>query len=579
MRNQCFLILLSLMFVSQGLPAQLLLDDIDHITARSTCSDAVLTDDFTQGQENASLSGVCRSADKIFVCPGEYVQFGLRHQGNVGNFPGFDMPCDTYPRLDANYMWTASWGATFEWNPVEEYSDEVIAQVEIPMELGVYNFCLDSIVYDGFTLTSSVCLEIEVRPENLKTFYLDQDGDGYGAGSPRQFSCPPSDGYVCRDGDCDDNNPDINPATQPPIPNYRCVADGYSVVVSWEENSSFDYELDLRQLESNLNTTIIGLNEIKITGFNTPCQFALLTLRVTADIPFPCNEIEEFIFCRPSPRPEVSFPNGLDNLGTFRECEQHDVQIPTIIINGEANPPTLEWAPPTFDPNGRAPGSYSILFTWTDPIDGCVTQDVFFYTIESCTIVDNDEDGFSVDQDCDDNDPAIFPGNSEVCDGKDNNCNGAVDESLTFTTYFIDLDGDGYGDDSRAFESCSIPSNASEQGNDCDDLNPAIFPGAEEIPNNGIDEDCDGSDATTAVHELAGKTIDVFPNPVSDMLFVESSVPNLSYAIYKMDGSLISSGQLIDSRIVISSLLSGTYLLVLTSKDTHEIVVDRMVKL
>ena len=83
MRNQCFLILLSLMFVSQGLPAQLLLDDIDHITARSTCSDAVLTDDFTQGQENASLSGECRSADKIFVCPGEYVQFGLRHQGNV----------------------------------------------------------------------------------------------------------------------------------------------------------------------------------------------------------------------------------------------------------------------------------------------------------------------------------------------------------------------------------------------------------------------------------------------------------------------------------------------------------------
>jgi len=80
----------------------------------------------------------------------------------------------------------------------------------------------------------------------------------------------------------------------------------------------------------------------------------------------------------------------------------------------------------------------------------------------------------------------------------------------------------------------------------------------------GIDEDCDGSDATTAVHQLAGKTIDVFPNPVSDMLFVESSVPNLSYAIYKMDGRLISSGQLSDSHIVTSSLHSGTYLLVLT---------------
>ena len=94
-----------------------------------------------------------------------------------------------------------------------------------------------------------------------------------------------------------------------------------------------------------------------------------------------------------------------------------------------------------------------------------------------------------------------------------------------------------------------------------------------------IRDSCDGSDATTAIHELAGKTIEVFPNPVSDVLFVESSVSNLSYAIYKMDGRLISSGQLSDSRIVTSSLLSGTYLLVLTSKDTHEIVVDRMVKL
>ncbi len=53
---------------------------------------------------------------------------------------------------------------------------------------------------------------------------------------------------------------------------------------------------------------------------------------------------------------------------------------------------------------------------------------------------------------------------------------------------------------------------------DCDDTNPDIFPGAEEIPNNGIDEDCDGSDLMTSVEWLTANQINIFPNPTRDYL-------------------------------------------------------------
>ena len=106
---------------------------------------------------------------------------------------------------------------------------------------------------------------------------------------------------------------------------------------------------------------------------------------------------------------------------------------------------------------------------------------------------DNDGDGVPADEDCDDNNAEVFPGAAESCDGLDNNCDGSVDEGV-LSTFYVDGDGDGYGDTAQPVEACEAPEGASALGDDCDDEDAAFNPGASETdcddPN---DYNCDGS--------------------------------------------------------------------------------------
>lgn len=98
--------------------------------------------------------------------------------------------------------------------------------------------------------------------------------------------------------------------------------------------------------------------------------------------------------------------------------------------------------------------------------------------------------------DCDDTDPNVHREAVDVCgDGIDNDCNGRVDDGDDLLSWWPDEDGDGVavevGEPARE---CEVQPGRAVARGDCNDADPLAYPGAPDVPYDGVDSDCAGDD-------------------------------------------------------------------------------------
>lgn len=145
------------------------------------------------------------------------------------------------------------------------------------------------------------------------------------------------------------------------------------------------------------------------------------------------------------------------------------------------------------DTGAQSDDSACELMTWYADEDGDGFGDVS-HSQQACVA----PAGFVANNtDCDDGNSAINPAAPELCATTgDDNCDGMTNDSTAVDAlaWYPDSDGDGYGEPTTPVMACSPVDGMVGDATDCDDTNSEIRPGARDVCNDSVDQDCDGAD-------------------------------------------------------------------------------------
>jgi len=363
------------------------------------------------------------------------------------------------------------------------------------------------------------------------TYYMDADNDGFGDVNIAQDTCQsfPITGFVANDWDCNDQDSLINPAIME-------VCDGI--------DNDCDLMIDdsLTLYTYYIDADADGYGDINVA--KDTCQSFPITGYVSNA--WDCNDQDSLI------NPAImEVCDGIDN-----DC---DLMIDDSLI--------LYTYYFDADLDGYGDAALSVDTCQATPIMGYVDNDL----------------------DCNDDDDQINPDAIEVCDGIDNDCNNMVDDGLEMYTYYLDFDEDNFGSPDTFIVTCwdQPITGYVVDSTDCDDFNMTVNPDGIEIPNNGIDEDCDGGDLMVGVNETAyNNRIEVYPNPVGSELTIKTSeLDQLSLSVFNSNGKLMKQMSTLsflqNEQVMIdfSDLPQGVYFLVFEDFEKEVLVTKRVVKM
>ncbi len=153
----------------------------------------------------------------------------------------------------------------------------------------------------------------------------------------------------------------------------------------------------------------------------------------------------------------------------------------------------------------------------------------------------------ATDDDCDDAEPEVNPGATEVCNTVDDDCDGAVDEddAADVSTWYADGDGDGWGETVSAVDACSSPDGYVSPDGDCDDTDATAYPGAPERYD-GVDDDCDGAvDDNTWIGTGADGplTVSGVVDLSTDASGTRTEADGVTYTVATLDADTVTLGE------------------------------------
>jgi len=395
--------------------------------------------------------------------------------------------CITFTPNSASYSWTGPGGySSATQNPV-------IPSATLDNS-GVYTV----VVTNTVTGCSASANTASVTVLENATYYADADGDTYGDATMTQTSCTGAPGgYVADDTDCDDTDNSVNPgATEICGNSVDDDCDGDIDEMCTVYTFYADTDGDTYGDAADFVTNFTGIAPMGYVADNTDCDDTNSSIYPGAtEI---CNSVDDDC--------DGTIDDGV--LLTFYADADGDTYGNAASTSMACTAPMGYVSDNTDcddDDDDINPGETEICNGIDDDCSG-VADDGPVVFLDY--YVDADGDGYGtgsafgfceapmgwslLDGDCDDADDAINPGETETCNGIDDDCSGVADDGpVVFLDYYVDADGDGYGTGS-AFGFCEAPMGWSLLDGDCDDADNAIYPGATEICN-GTDDDCDGA--------------------------------------------------------------------------------------